>query len=549
MKAAGRAVASRGHYALLAAVFGLSLAWFGLGVERSGLASAEVDPVSHIPAQDESVYSHEAIQMATSGHWLTPVFMGRYILNKPPLFQWLAALSVRVSGISAWALRVPSLVAASAATLLVFWIVWRRHSLPAAAAGAVLIASSHFFYVFSRLAMTDMLLAFWITAALCVVLRDPRLGRGSSLGLFAAVSGAAILTKAAAGILPLVALALHAAIAPPGLRPRFRRVLAASALAAAIALPWHLYQIAVHPRWFVAEYILMQHFAVGLSAPPQYSSENHLLFYARRLVAIDPVLSLAALVSLPGLLRVWRKHSALLAWPAALVLALFAFRYRSAYYIVPLLPVLAILAAEALGRAPWRVTGAIAAGLVACAGIKAADPAAPWGIPAGVTSARAAAPALEAYCAQHRANELIVIAGDDQFYASDLPLYRLRYCFFEKRQTGAPRSPVDFAGLGIDVTVAEFNRLDALLPVWRKRLADFGLPSVAPIATVVAATSSQDVRDLIAAHPQTDFWIPARLLRSLDLKLAQQVKPDGAGGMFLLARQSASFAATRPCHL
>jgi len=50
-----------------------------------GMAGAYVDPVGHITAQDEALYAHSAIMMATRGDWLTPHIMGRFGLYKPPL--------------------------------------------------------------------------------------------------------------------------------------------------------------------------------------------------------------------------------------------------------------------------------------------------------------------------------------------------------------------------------------------------------------------------------------------------------------------------------
>jgi hypothetical protein len=534
---------------ILTAIFVVSLAWFAIGVEQSGLASVDVDPISHIAALDDAVYAHEAIVMDQSGDWLTPIYLGRYALNKPPLLQWLAAASIRLFGISAWALRVPSLLSAAFATTLIFAAVWRRHSLLAAAAAAILLLSSHMFYVFSRVTMMDMLLTLWIVVALVTVLRDPALARTSSLVVFGAATGAAVLTKAAAGTVPLIALAIHAAAGPRGLRPNWRRVFSAGALAAAVALPWHLYQFAVHARWFIAEYILTQHFAIGLAAPPNYSSENHVLFYARRLLLTDPILSLSALASLPFLLRNWRKHFVVLLWVATFGAALLSFRYQSAYYVLPLLPMFAIMGGEAFARVPVKFHRPLAAALLACLVIKVAFPAEPWGISAGRATQRAIAPSLDRYCSQHRSNELIMILSDDQFYASDLPLPHLRYCLLDKRPAGAPRPPLDFAWLGINATVPEFNHFDLQLPTWRRRLSEFGLPSSAPVATVISAASTNEIRDLIAAHPQSDFWIPAALLRSLDLIPKHQVVQAGDHGVFLLAPESTFFAPSRPCHL
>ena len=68
---------------------------------RVGLAGDYVDPIGKITAQDEALYSHSAIHMATVGGWLTPMFMGRYALYKPPMLLWLAGLSARIAGVTA----------------------------------------------------------------------------------------------------------------------------------------------------------------------------------------------------------------------------------------------------------------------------------------------------------------------------------------------------------------------------------------------------------------------------------------------------------------
>jgi hypothetical protein len=71
--------------------------------------------------------------------------------------------------------------------------------------------------------------------------------------------------------------------------------LAALVFAAAVILPWHIYQLATHPRWFWAEYIQDEIFLGGAGAPPQTSTENHAWFYLRRMALTDPWLCLAAM--------------------------------------------------------------------------------------------------------------------------------------------------------------------------------------------------------------------------------------------------------------
>src|ERR1700694_3765558 len=74
---------------------------------RVGLAGGYVDPIAKITAQDEALYAHSAIRMARQGGWLTPMFMGRYALYKPPLLMWVAAAAARVLGVTRIALRLP----------------------------------------------------------------------------------------------------------------------------------------------------------------------------------------------------------------------------------------------------------------------------------------------------------------------------------------------------------------------------------------------------------------------------------------------------------
>ncbi|MBV9504442.1 MAG: glycosyltransferase family 39 protein [Acidobacteriia bacterium] len=537
------------RYAAAAVVFLLCFAWFSFHVEQIGLASQWVDPVSEIPAQDEAIYAHEAIVMVTAGQWLTPVYLGRYALNKPPLLQWLCAISIKVLGITRGFLRLPSLIAASLTAAVVFLAIWRMQSLFLALAGVLLLASSHLFYVFSRLSMTDMLLTFWITAALLIAWCDPALKKQSSATAFGFATGAAILSKAAAGLAPLLALGIVVLVSSRESRPHWTRLFTVVVTAALVAVPWHLYQMVQHPHWFFAEYIATQHLSVGVFAPPQYSNENHLLFYIRRLFLMDPVLTITGALAVLVVLGNWRKQPLLIAWLLSIWAMLFGFRYRSAYYLLPLIPVLAVMSVQLLGRISRMPHAAVLVILMLCTMAKGVFAGETWGIPLG-TSDLPIARSLDSYCEERRDNGLILVGDADKSYAADLPLAGLRYCWLEKRQdTAGKRPPLDFAWLGVTVSVAEFQRLPSLLPRFRERLAGFDLPSDAAVATVISAQSPEEVSQLISSHPDTDFWVPDGLLRGVDTVIPHQVKPTKDGGVFLIARHTGSFDTPRSCRL
>ena len=532
------------RFAVILAVFAASLLWFAAGVEKSGIASVNCDPVSGISSQDEAVYSSEAIHIAENGNWLTPVYMGRFIFNKPPLLQISMALSLRLFGVKAWSLRAPSLVAAALVAAMLFAVVWWNNQFLAAGICAVLlIACSHLFYTFSRLSMMDMLLTFWVTAAMLALYSDPALKRYRTLWIFGVCSGAAILTKAAAGAIPIIALAIHWLLASRDSRPPVSRIVRAAGIAALVALPWHVYQLAVHTRWFLEEYVMAAHFRVGLAAPPEYTTESHLTFYARRLFLTDPVLSIFALAGVVFAVR--RRQSVSLSWIAAILLALFAFRHRSANYLLPLLPALAFAAAQALAMLSRRTQSMLAVLLLASGVVKVVSNSPVWSLPVNVPSARAAAPVLERYCHLRRGNGLIIIDPDDEFYASVLSIPRLRYALLGDQP---PPPDFDFGSLGIWMPASQFAHLDQWLPVYEPRLNSFGLHSTAAIPTVIW-TPPNEMNGMIAAHPESDFLLPAHFARSMNSTAEWTMAPANEGRVFLLSRMGLPYSGTSCCGL
>lgn len=495
----------------------------------AAIATAWIDPVARIQAQDEAIYAYSSLHMLDSGDWLTPRLLGRYALYKPPGLYWASAASVAVLGRSALALRAPVVAAgAVAVTLVCAWVsieagVW------AGLAAALLLLGNHLFFVLSRTAVTDGLLTAEIVAAMFALWRDPRLESRRSLWVFGAACGMAMMTKAAAGAIPV--LIWLAAPLLSGLRPTFRRMAQAVALMAAVALPWHLWQLAVHPHWFWREYVVWEHFTHALGSPAQTTAEPTLKFYLTRLVLLDPAL-LASAVAAVILLLARRKVRALglpVLWAAVVLAAVLAFRYRNASYLLPMCPAMAILAGIAIPRRWGPVALAAAAGLLA---VKAGFPAEFWGLPFAPEFRNPSYAALDRYAGLGRERELIVAEPDDQFYSALLGLPRVRYAYLDPK--GPARPGVDFHDLGITVTVPEFAELPQQLPIYRQRLREMNLDSTEPVATVIVARTEEEMRALIAGHAEADFFVPAAWA-GFGAGTHQEQPAEGAR-VFLLAR-------------
>jgi hypothetical protein len=483
---------------LVAAVFCASLLFLGYGAGRAGIATAYVDPVAKIQAQDEATYAASSLRMATYGDWMTPRFLGRYALYKPPVLYWLTAPAIKILGRRALALRAPSILASAATVTLVF--AWLSTTMPleAALAGACLLLSSHLFFVLSRVGIMDALLTFWTAAAMYALVRDPRLESGAALLGFGFASGAAIMTKALAGLYPLLILALFCLLSKE--RPRVVRLAQVVAVTAAVSLPWHLWQLYEHRRWFWTEYVLNEQVTLGLSPRFQMTQESQVQYYWKRLIATDPLLLAASLVAL------WSVRSRILiAWIVIALGCPLVFQHRNTSYLMPALPAMALLAASAIPRRSGRIVLTLAVALLIGKVFAGSET---WGVPYRPESVNPSLRALDAYAARHRGNDLILIEPDDQFYAADLDMPQVRYAYLDPR-TVRPKFPLDYDYLGISVTEPDFERMAELKPVFAQRLREWNLDSTEPIATVIVAQSKAEMEALIRSHPESDFYVPA----------------------------------------
>jgi hypothetical protein len=220
------------------------------------------------------------------------------------------------------------------------------------------------------------------------------------------------------------------------------------------------------------------------------------------MLLLDPVLLVA------GAMAMWRVRSRIiLAWIGVVLASVLAWQYRNAAYLAPLAPALAVGGAMAVTKNLRRIALASAAVLLIA---KVCLPGEPFGIPFRPEVANPSLAQLDEYASKHRSNDLIIVEPDDQFYSADLDLPRVRYLWLDP-SANRPPLPLDFEFLGITVSAAEFAKLPHLLPVYQQRLRQWNLDSTAPVATAILARRPEEIRDLIASHPEADFFVPAEL--------------------------------------
>jgi 4-amino-4-deoxy-L-arabinose transferase-like glycosyltransferase len=518
-------------------LFLIFAALLGFGISRAGLAAAFSDPISGIRTQDETTYATSAVSLATRGDWLTPKVLGRYYLVKPPLLIWLSGISVKLFGISRFALRLPVLLAAIVAAVLLFLWAETAYSRGAAILTALFLVANPLWHTFSRVCYTDMLLVLAMIAAFFSLRRDPGLSTWRGGIVFGIAAAVGIMAKNVAGLLPVLVVLIASVLTRT--RIPIGALLRVLAVAALLILPWHVYQLLSHFEWFLADYVGFSLLQSGLSPPAQSSPEPHGIFYLKRLWLTDPLLCLAAALAIPFLaasVRRRKSEAALLAaWLLVTVAALFAFRFRNLPYLLYAIPPLCLIAAAYGPLSSGRRQRAAIAVLMAAFCFKAIRGGEPWGLSFGAAPPIAAAKSLRAYARLQRPGELIVVAPDDEFYAAALPVPRVRYCFIDP----AASPPPHYAYLGITVSAAQFAEMDRWEPRFRKRLKEWKLDSSDPIATAIVAHSHDEVVKLVTAYPHSDFYLPADLQAAVGpaVEHTHQVVPVSPDRLFLLALQ------------
>jgi 4-amino-4-deoxy-L-arabinose transferase-like glycosyltransferase len=194
-------------------------------------------------AVDETRYLSVAWEMWLRHDWLVPHLNGSPYPDKPPLLFWGILLGWRVFGVNEWWPRLLSPLAALVCVLLLARLA-RRLSPEAVAGNAVPLLSGLLWVTYTTLVLFDTLLTACVLLALLGV-AEAALGRpvrgwlmyGIGVGLGVLAKGPVVLVH----VLPVALLAPWWAVsAPPHRRRWYAGLLAAVALGAAIGVVWAL---------------------------------------------------------------------------------------------------------------------------------------------------------------------------------------------------------------------------------------------------------------------------------------------------------------------
>ena len=155
---------------------------------------------------DEPRFSLIAREMVVTGEFWVPRRGGELYADKPPIFIWLTAAAIVITGSVRSRFLFPSLLAGLGTLLLVVDVVRRLHGPRQAWLSGFALLFTVLFTLQAKTAQIDMVLTFLTTLAIYGMLRHALLGPTRTWWLIAwAAVGLGILTKGV-GFLPLLML-------------------------------------------------------------------------------------------------------------------------------------------------------------------------------------------------------------------------------------------------------------------------------------------------------------------------------------------------------
>jgi 4-amino-4-deoxy-L-arabinose transferase-like glycosyltransferase len=326
---------------------------------------------------DEGLHAAIAQEMVERGDWITPHLLGRPFFDKPILYFWAQALSLKLLGSTETAVRLPGLMFGLLGALTTGLLAWRMFGRRTGWIAGVLYATTILPTALAQAASHDVALVPWVNLAILFLWESGRSQNPAfrriaictlAAGLFLGLS---ILTKGLVGVAVVaVAFGGYLVIARRATPAALLQGTAVLLIAAMVAAPW--YRIMASQYFGFLRYYFFDRHALGFATGTQPHSDQPWWYYLPILLGGGlPWIGYVCWARTKGLgIRDWGldEHSEtknhqitkspnhqspipflffwLIAWTVFLTLA----RSKLATYLWPAFPPIAILAAVAWMR-------------------------------------------------------------------------------------------------------------------------------------------------------------------------------------------------------
>jgi len=293
---------------------------------------------------DEGRYVEIPREMVVTGDFVTPKLNGLKYFEKPALFYWMQAASMKIFGINETSMRLWVVIFAILGCLSVFLIGSQCYSIPVGLISSGILATNILYYAHSRIIILDLVTSVFVSGALwCffwVFVRENH--NKKVIGGMYALAALACLTKGLIGvILPGLVAFLWIAFTKNWSKIKEILYIPGILLFLAIFLPWHIL-VAYRNDDFLHFYFYVEHFL-------RYTTTIHAryqppwFFLPILLVGFLPWTGFSLVALKESMFRRNSENIFFLSWIFGILAFFSCSNSKLIPYILPILPPLALI--------------------------------------------------------------------------------------------------------------------------------------------------------------------------------------------------------------
>jgi len=320
---------------------------------------------------DEGRNAEKAREILVLNDWITPHENFHPVLDKPVFFYWLIAISYKLFGVSQWAARLPSVLAALGCLALVYRFAALHRGRWMGFWSVLILLTCVEFFALSRVVIFDMPLTFFVTLSLCTFYEAShteslKWRRVCSFALYLALAAATLIKGLIGVVVPGMVIFFYLLLTQRWAVLRRIYLIPGAFLFLAIVSPWYLLVESRNPG-YLYYYFWQEHFE--RYATIEFDrGEPWYYFLGIGFVGFLPWTLLLPIAAKVTWQATWKKTFDdktlyLILWAFLPFLFFSISKSKLPHYILPIFPALALLTALALERrnevGPFKLQSAL----------------------------------------------------------------------------------------------------------------------------------------------------------------------------------------------
>lgn len=296
---------------------------------------------------DEGRYAEIAREMVARQDYVTPYLNSIRYFEKPALFYWLAAASIKLGGVTVFSVRCVNALLAILGALATYTCTRILYDRQTGLLAALILSTSLLYFIMAHMVSLDLPVTVFLSLSLYAFLLASRLSSGANkrwlMWLSASMAACAVLTKGLIGIV-FPALIIIPWLYLSGEWRKLKQYYLPSSILVflIIALPWHMLAGERNPGFYYFYFIEQQFLRYTLKDIGHYQPVWY--FIPCLIIGFFPwivFLPRALVYSLRD-----KRHLFFSLW-AILIFIFFSFsKSKLIPYILPIFPALSILTAK-----------------------------------------------------------------------------------------------------------------------------------------------------------------------------------------------------------